>query len=123
MHIIHDLRALTSNWSFLVIQNFTKSPIDQNILYGYNTSFECTSVGIPNPVVSWVKVDAEDKFMRIFNNRTNRILITPNKMLHINDVRYGDEGQYVCFSESPRLKVNVSAILHVYGNQILVFYF
>ena len=87
------------------------SPINQRVLYGYNVTFDCLSIGIPKPKVTWYK--------RAKNNlqllRGNKKYVITNTALHIFNVNYHDKGEYICDSESPRLKRNVSALLDVYG--------
>lgn len=106
-------------------QNFTERPTNERRLYGYNATFKCVSVGVPRPKVSWVKIrrgeDGKDNYEQLLlNTRKYRISevrseTSSNKTLVVHDVKYTDEGRYMCLSQSPKLERNVSATLDVYG--------
>ena len=83
-------------------------------LVGYNATFECESVGIPTPKVTWSK-KVGNTLQVLINSR--RHVITSDA-LYIYNVTYGDEAEYICDSESPRLRKSKSGFLDVYGNYI-----
>jgi hypothetical protein len=96
-----------------VTQKFTTSPLPTKVLYGFNATFECVSVGIPTPLVTWARKVGEE-YENLKN--TNKYVIGATS-LTIVGATYGDELEYACFSQSPRLKRNATAKLDVYVTQ------
>ena len=48
-------------------------------------------------------------------NSSYRYEISDDNTLVVRDVKYSDEGRYMCLSNSPRLERNVSAALQIKG--------
>ena len=96
---------------FSVTQNFTTSPEDTKILFGYNATFQCVSVGVPTPLLTWAR-KINGKYEELTSNE--KYVIGPTS-LSVIDARYEDELEYACFSKSPRLVRNATAMLDVYG--------
>ena len=105
--------------SDLVTQNFTVKPVSQTLLRGDTALFNCRSEGHPPPKVSWKLVrpvgPGEIIEKSIFTKYSNNSLVLQN-------VQNKDEGQYVCISESPGLKVNVTASLLVHSKSVFSSY-
>ena len=87
-------------------------PVSQTLLRGDTAIFNCRSEGHPPPKVSWKLVRrvgrGEIIEKSIFTEYSNNSLVLQN-------VQNKDEGQYVCISESPGLKVDVAASLLVHS--------
>ena len=97
-------------------QNFTTSPQNTKVLFGFNATFHCVSVGIPTPVVSWAR-KVGGKYEKLTSSEK---YIVGETSLSIIDARYEDELEYACFSDSPRLVRNATAKLDVFGRYPLI---
>ena len=98
--------------SDLVTQNFTVKPVSQTLLRGDTAIFNCRSEGHPVPKVSWKLIRRVGRGEMIEKPISTEY---SNNSLVLQNVQNKDEGQYVCISESPGLKVDVTASLLVHS--------
>ena len=123
-HVLHCIPLCNniSHMSFLsthltVTQQFKVVPQPKHTLYSHSATFDCESIGIPTPQISWRrKLNATHSTP--IHVDLMKYMVFPNHTLRINDVDYGDEGTYVCVSESPRLIKESGAELTIYGIRI-----
>ncbi|XP_057293625.1 uncharacterized protein LOC130622207 [Hydractinia symbiolongicarpus] len=100
------------------IQWFHTKPSDQSVVYGKKATFSCVSKGIPKPKITWHLHDNLTlEYKPISYSDEKKYKIFPNGTLVIYNVDYNDQTTYVCYSTSPGLKRNVSAMLTVYVTQ------
>ncbi|XP_066932534.1 uncharacterized protein [Clytia hemisphaerica] len=101
-----------------VTQEFTKVPQPKRVLYASNVTFECVSVGVPAPYVTWRKRAINSTtHSALIHSDLSKYTIFANRTLRINNVDYSDEGIYECVSESPRLIKTKAAELNIYVTQ------
>lgn len=94
------------------------------MIYGQDTRFDCVSGGIPQPKVSWFTFDESILEERnVLQIDARKFKVAENGSLFVSGARYSDEKPFMCVSESPGLKANVTAELDVYGEKIVCFFF
>lgn len=103
------------------MQNFKEKPIDQDVLFGTTTSFNCVSEGQPKPHIFWrVSLKKSNESFIINNHKRHggNFEMLDNSTLVLRNVSDKNEGSYTCISESPGLIKTASAVLTVYGIKI-----
>lgn len=110
------VEKVSASLSVYVTQEFRVAPLPKRTLYGNAAFFNCESIGVPTPKLSWKRKLNQSYSVLITNS--NKYTIFENKTLRISNVNYGDEGEYICVSESPRLLRRAQAPLSVYVTQV-----
>ena len=88
---------------------FLRPPEDITSAISRRAELTCQVSGDPQPQIVWRRVGAELP--------VDRVHVTEDKSLRIDDVRLGDEGEYVCRAENAVGSVTGSARLSVTGEQ------
>ena len=86
---------------------FLRGPEDTSSAVSRRAELSCAVAGDPLPQIVWRRVGAELP--------VDRVHVTEDKSLRIDDVRLGDEGEYVCRAENAVGSVTGSARLSVTG--------
>ena len=71
------------------LPSFTMTPEPVSVLTGENITLECVAIGLPTPVVQWIRLNKTDS--------TNTTVST-NGNLVINNSSLTDTGDYVCIA-------------------------
>ncbi|CAG7832052.1 unnamed protein product [Allacma fusca] len=82
-------------------------PSNQTLPLKSMASVPCEVVGTPVPVIKWLKDGME------LASQSERITISPNGTLQINDLRASDSGQYTCVASSVSGETSASGSLSV----------
>jgi len=97
-----------------VTQQFKVVPQPKRSLYSHSVTFDCESIGVPTPQISWRrKLNAT--LSTPIHVDLMKYMVFANHTLQINDLDYTDQGTYICVSESPRFVNESGANLTVYG--------
>ena len=100
--------------SHLLFPEVVENPKNQSAFVGSNVTFNCTAMGLPTPVISWMK---NNDLCAVTSNMRARV-VPENKSNHsqliITEVKMEDNGKYKCVaSNSAGEKTSSAAFLYI----------
>uniref|UniRef100_A0A915HN40 Roundabout n=1 Tax=Romanomermis culicivorax TaxID=13658 RepID=A0A915HN40_ROMCU len=99
--------------------SFTVKPTDQVTEEGSQVTLKCEAIGNPTPAKFWSKDGQQDLMFPGHWSSNNRLEVTIEGNLKINNVQISDEGQYVCSALNAAGSNSAKASLKVTGGTLL----
>ena len=104
----------TTKAPHLLFPEVVENPKNQSAFVGSNVTFNCTAMGLPTPVISWMK---NNDLCAVTSNMRARV-VPENKSNHsqliITEVKMEDNGKYKCVaSNSAGEKTSSAAFLYI----------
>ena len=98
----------------LLFPEVVENPKNQSVFIGSNVTFNCTTMGLPTPAISWMKNN--DSYAVTSNVRAR--VVPENKSNHsqliITEVKKEDNGKYQCVaSNSAGERTSSAAFLYI----------
>lgn len=99
--------------------SFSAKPQDQVAEEGSMVAFKCEAIGTPTPAKFWSKEGLQDLMFPGHWSIDNRLEVTNEGHLKINNVQMSDEGQFVCSALNAAGSNSAKASLKVTGGTLL----